>query len=82
MFVKKVAAAVAALMLTASPVVAQSAAVPAPQSETVSAANNLQGAPEALGIIVGVTIIGLILYILLQDDDEEEDGFEPAPVSP
>ena len=79
MFVKKFTAAVAALMLTASPVIAQStAAIPAPQTETVSGANNLNGAPEALGILVGVTIIGLILFILVQSGDEDDDDFEPV----
>lgn len=81
MFLKKTAAAVAALMLTASPVLAKSS-IPAPQAETIGDASALAGTNEPLGILVGVTIVGLILYILVNAGDDEDDEVTPPPVSP
>ena len=82
---KKLTAAIAALALTASPVVAQSAAAPAPATESVEDESSLAGTNRPLGIAVGAAIIAVIIYILIQasddDEDDDDDGGE-VPVSP
>lgn len=93
---KKATAAIAALMLGASPVLAQSAAVrpgivpikasavaakpdlfaPAPAADTIEDASSLAGTNVALGVTVGLAIIGLIVYIAIEAS-EDDDSTSP-----
>ncbi len=79
MALRKITAAMAALLMTASPVLAQSNAVPAPQSEAAELGSSLADTNRYLGVVVGAAIIAIILYIVVQagDDDDDDD-----PVSP
>ena len=79
MALRKVTAAVAALLLTASPVLAQSSAVPAPQGEAAESGSGLADTNRYLGVVVGVAIVAIILYIIIQAGDDDDDDVSVSP---
>ena len=65
---KKMTAALAALSLTTSPVLAQSTA-----TEETSTESGLEGAGPYLGALVGIVILATV-FVLLFDEKEESES--------